>query len=140
MHRLVQLSIRKWLEANKQLNKWIKESIRVLIAAFPSGDYETWADCQVLLPHAREVISHITGNAEDLLNQAKIAFSTGRYLYLRGQYKTAEEVVRTSVKAGEKVLGPEHLFTLASVNILGSVLERQGKYEEAEATHRRALK
>jgi tetratricopeptide (TPR) repeat protein len=140
MHRLVQLSMRKWLEANKQLNKWTKESIRVLIAVFPSGDYETWVDCQVLFPHAREVISHVTGNAEDMLNQAKIAFSTGWYLYLRGEYKTAEKVVRMSVKTREKVLGPEHPDTLATVNHLGSVLERQGKYEEAEAMHQRALK
>jgi hypothetical protein len=60
MHRLVQLLIRRWPEANKQLNKWIKKSTRVLTAAFPSGDYETWVDCQVLLPHAREAISHVT--------------------------------------------------------------------------------
>jgi tetratricopeptide (TPR) repeat protein len=140
MHRLVQLSMRKWLEANKQLNKWTKESVRVLTAAFPSGDYETWADCQVLLPHAREIISHVTGDEEDVLNQAKIAFSTGWYLYLRGEYKGAEKVVRMSIKAREKVLGPEHPDTLTSVSDLGSVLERQGKYEEAEAMHRRALK
>ena len=133
MHRLVQLSMRSWLEADEQLSKWIKESIRVLTAAFPSGDYETWADCQVLLPHAREAISHVTGDEEDVLNQAKIAFSTGWYLYLRGEYKTAEKVVRMSVKTREKVLGPEHPSTLVSVNNLGSVLERQGKYEEAEA-------
>ena len=139
MHRLVQLSMRKWLEANKQLNKWTKESIRVLTAAFPSGDYETWADCQVLLPHAREAISHVTGDEEDVLNQAKIAFSTGWYLYLRGEYKAAEKVVRISVKAREKMLGPEHPDTLTSVSNLGSVLSRQGKYEEAEAMHRRAL-
>jgi tetratricopeptide (TPR) repeat protein len=139
MHRLVQLSIRSWLEADEQLSKWIKESIRVLTAAFPSGDYKTWADCQVLLPHAREAISHVTGDEEDVLNQAKIALSTGWYLYLRGEYKTAEKVVRMSVEGREKVLGPEHPDTLASVNNLGSVLERQGKYEEAEAIHRRAL-
>ena len=44
------------------------------------------------------------------------------------------------VKAREKVLGPEHLNTLTSVNNLGAVLLRQGKYEEAESMHRRALK
>jgi tetratricopeptide (TPR) repeat protein len=139
MHRLVQLSMRSWLEADEQLSKWIKESIRVLTAAFPSGDYKTWADCQVLLPHAREAISHVTGDEEDVLNQAKIAFSTGWYLYLRGEYKPAEKVVRMSVEVREKMLGPEHPDTLTSVGNLGLVLERQGKYEAAEAIHRRAL-
>jgi Tfp pilus assembly protein PilF len=139
MHRLVQLSMRSWLEADEQLSKWIKESIRVLTAAFPSGDYKTWADCQVLLPHAREAISHVTGDEEDVLNQAKIALSTGWYLYLRGEYKTAEKVVRMSVEGREKVLGLEHPDTLTSVDNLGEALERQGKYEEAEAMHRQAL-
>jgi tetratricopeptide (TPR) repeat protein len=37
------------------------------------------------------------------------------------------------------VLGAEHPDTLASVNNLGNVLDRQGKYDEAEAMHRRAL-
>ena len=33
----------------------------------------------------------------------------------------------------------EHLYTLTSVSQLRSVLSRQGKYDEAEAMHRRAL-
>ncbi|MFD2902280.1 tetratricopeptide repeat protein, partial [Klebsiella pneumoniae] len=36
-------------------------------------------------------------------------------------------------------MGPEHPDTLTSVSSLGSVLQRQGKFEEAEAMHRRAL-
>ena len=75
----------------------------------------------------------VTGDEEDVLNQAEIAFSTSWYLCLRSEYKTAEKVVRMSVKAREKVLGPEHPDTLTSVSNLGSVLERQGKYEEDEA-------
>ena len=139
MHRLVQLSMRTWLEADKQLSKWIKESIRALTAAFPSGDYKTWADCQVLLPYAIEAISYITGDKDDMLNQAEIALSTGWYLYRTGEYKPAEKVMRMLVEARQKVLGAEHPDTLTSVSQLGSVLERQGKYKEAEAMHRRAL-
>ena len=30
MHSLVQLSTRKWLEQNKQLEKWRKESVRIM--------------------------------------------------------------------------------------------------------------
>ena len=37
------------------------------------------------------------------------------------------------------MLGREHPDTLTSVNNLGLVLDSQGKYEEAEAMHRRAL-
>ena len=39
----------------------------------------------------------------------------------------------------EKVLGPEHPDTLGSIYNLSNVLNSQGKYEEAEAMHQRAL-
>ncbi|KAL4971205.1 hypothetical protein BDW66DRAFT_155886 [Aspergillus desertorum] len=39
----------------------------------------------------------------------------------------------------ERACGPDDVGTLTSVSQLGSVLERQGKYEEAEALHRRDL-
>ena len=38
------------------------------------------------------------------------------------------------------MLGPKHPHTLSSINNLASVLDSQGKYEEAEVMHRRALK
>lgn len=42
-------------------------------------------------------------------------------------------------EAREKALGCEHVYTLGSVNRLGSVLEQQGNHEEAEATHRQVF-
>jgi hypothetical protein len=39
----------------------------------------------------------------------------------------------------EKALGREHPDTLTTVSNLGSLLDSQGKYEEAEAMHRRSL-
>ncbi|KAF2679087.1 hypothetical protein K458DRAFT_375514 [Lentithecium fluviatile CBS 122367] len=138
MHRLVQLSMRTWLEAEKLLSRWVKQSIGVLAAAFPSGDYKTWADCQVLLPHATEASGHVAGDEEDVLKQAEISLRAEWYLLLRGEYKAAEKVGRMCVEVRGKALGPEHPDTLTSVSQLGSVLERQGKYEEAEAMHRRA--
>jgi tetratricopeptide (TPR) repeat protein len=46
---------------------------------------------------------------------------------------------RRALQGYEKVLGPEHPNTLASISQLGLVLARQGKYEEAEANHQRDL-
>jgi tetratricopeptide (TPR) repeat protein len=139
MHRLVQLSTRTWLEANNQLGRWKTESIRALTKVFPSGDYKTWTDCQLLLPHSKEVLSQTVDNQDDMSNQAKIASSTSWYLYLGGEYVAAEKFSQMAVEAYEKVLGPEHVDTLNSINDVGLVLERQGRYEEAEAMHWRAL-
>ena len=139
MHSLVQLSMREWLKQNKQLEKWRKESVKIMAKAFPSGEYKTWIDCQVLLPHSKEVMCYVSSNEDEVLNRATVASNTAWYLYLRGEYAAAEEISRDALDGRENALGPEHLDTLASVNNLGSVLERQGKYEEAETMHRRAL-
>jgi tetratricopeptide (TPR) repeat protein len=139
MHRLVQLSMRRWLEAEKELGKWVKESIQALSAAFPSGDYQTWERCKALLPHLKEVVSHATEDKEGLEKQAQSSLNAGWYLLLSGEYTAAERFLRLSLEVREKVLGREHPDTLTSVSQLGTVLERQGKYKEAEAMHQRAL-
>ncbi|KAH9865613.1 hypothetical protein J1614_009198 [Plenodomus biglobosus] len=139
MHRLVQLSMRRWLEAESELGRWVKESIQALSAAFPSGDYATWDQCKVLLPHVKEVVRHATEDKEGLEKQAKSAVRAGWYLLLMGEYMTAESFLRRSLEIREKVLGREHPDTLTSANKLGLVLERQGKYNEAEVMQRRAL-
>ncbi|KAF5235111.1 hypothetical protein FAUST_7283 [Fusarium austroamericanum] len=139
MHRLVQLAMRKWLETDRQLSQWTKESRKAMNVAFPDGDYATWADCQTLFPHAKEVISHGVGDEGDQLNQANVASKTGWFLYLRGEYKTAETMYQRALQARQKVLGPEHPDTLASIGHLGLILESLGRYEEAELMHRRDL-
>jgi tetratricopeptide (TPR) repeat protein len=139
MHRLVQLSMRRWLEAESELGRWVKESIEAPSAAFPSGDYATWEQCKVLLPHVKEVVRHTTQDREGLEKQAESSLRAGWYLLLIGEYTTAEEFLPLSLKIREKALGREHPDMLISVSQLGSVLSRQGKYNEAEAMHRRAL-
>ena len=49
----------------------------------------------------------------------------------QGKYEEAEAMHRQALRGYEKVLGPEHPDTLTSVNNVGLVLERQGKYKEA---------
>jgi hypothetical protein len=77
MHRLAQLSMRRWLEADKHLDQRAKESRTVLNAAFPRGDYGTWADCQVLFPHAVEATNHAAKDDRDELNLADIVSRMG---------------------------------------------------------------
>ena len=46
---------------------------------------------------------------------------------------------RRAQEASERVLGPEHPDTLATVNNLASLYRSQGRYGEAEPLYRRAL-
>jgi hypothetical protein len=140
MHRLVQLSMRQWLETKSELSKWVKESILALNAALPSEDYDTWEQCRVLLPHLKEILSHRTEDKEDLRKQAGSADSARWYLSRRGEYTAAEGFSRSSLDIREKALAREHPDTLTSVNDRRSVLGRQGKYEEVKSMHRRDVK
>lgn len=89
MHRLVRCLTRNWLERNEQLEKWRKDSLRRVAVPFPSGSYEKWAACQLLLPHSKMVMNYLSNEeGEDenkVLNRPTIA-KTAWYLSPRGEY------------------------------------------------------
>src|SRR5436853_29252 len=125
IHSLVQLSVREWLKENKQLEKWRKEFVKIMARNFPGGRYETWTDCQALLPHSKEAMSYASSDEDDVLNRATIADNSAFYLYLRGEYVAAEEASRGALDGREKMLGLEDPDTLTSVNNLGLALKGQ---------------
>lgn len=49
LNRLVQLSTRKWLELNNELEKWKMKYLRILSEVFPVGNFEGRTICKVLL-------------------------------------------------------------------------------------------
>eukprot|EP00808_Paulinella_micropora_P011515 g70249.t1 len=63
----------------------------------------------------------------------------GRLIQDLGDVKGAEEFVRRSLEAREKMLGPEHPNTLTSANNLATLLKQQGELAEAELLYRTAL-
>ncbi|KAJ5917515.1 hypothetical protein N7466_011069 [Penicillium verhagenii] len=134
MHRLVQLSVRTWLAIHLELVQWQEESRAIMAEMFPTGEYENWAECQRLLPHAKEVTKPICDtDDEDRLNAATLLSNCGWFLDLQGAYDEAEAMHRRALETRERVLGLEHPHTLTSVNNLGLVLDSQGKYEETLA-------
>jgi Tfp pilus assembly protein PilF len=140
MHRLVQLSVRTWLQIHLELAWWQEKSRAIVAEMYPDGQYERWTECQRLLPHAEEVMKSISAeNKEDRLHMATISLNCGWYLLGRGRYEEAEVMCRRALEVREEVLGREHSDTLTSVSNLGNVLSGQGKYEEVEVMYRRAL-
>lgn len=139
MHRLVQLSTRKWLESNRELQKWISEALKTMVKMFPTADYESWSDCQALLPHSKEVLAYNPIDEQDILNHGVIGERTGSYLVHRGEYAVGELMLRGSLEASERTLGKEHPNTVGCVHNLAWALRRCGKYEEAEHMHRRVV-
>ncbi|CAI7622745.1 unnamed protein product [Penicillium pancosmium] len=140
MHRLVQLSVRAWLDIDQQLHSWQAKSRVIMAREFPDGNYESWTQCRSLLAHAKSVLQSLRDvDDEDRLHAATLLANCGWFLHLQGGYKEAEAMYRRALEAREKVLSREHPDMLTSVSNLGNVLDRQGKYEEAEVMRRRAL-
>jgi hypothetical protein len=139
IHRLVQLSTRKWVELKGQLERWQCEAIKVIARLFPNGECEMWSDCQTLLPHAREVMPYRATSRENVLDLASINNNLGWYLVLKGEVVRADSVLHEAIKSREKELGSSHLDTLTSAGNLAWTLQRKGRYEEAESMDRRTL-
>ncbi|RAQ98612.1 TPR-like protein [Stemphylium lycopersici] len=53
MHALVQLATRQWLQGNSKLERWKQQFVSNLCAAFPTGEYQNWAECRALYAHAK---------------------------------------------------------------------------------------
>lgn len=139
MHRVVQLSVRKWLEIHKQLGKWRQKSKEILAKTLPEGNFEDWTISQELLPHSIEIIKYINSDDLDALDIAAINSRTGWYLYHRGAYEEAHKMCKTALTQLESSVGLENSETINTLNKIGKILIGLGDFTEAEKTYREAL-
>ena len=63
----------------------------------------------------------------------------GDFLYTTGQWSDVFDIYDFHFKNASEMLGEENPSILASMNNLALLLNKQGKYEEAEAMHRQKL-
>jgi tetratricopeptide (TPR) repeat protein len=136
MHRLVQLAMQKWLEAHGQLERWKLSFIRSLAREFPPGEFEDWAKCQLLYPHAKLAMLEQLDTEDSL---ALLLHKAAIYAWRKGDLNEAEDMAVKALKMRETLSGKESFETLNSINLLGLVLDDQGKYDEALVMHRRAV-
>jgi tetratricopeptide (TPR) repeat protein len=68
-------------------------------------------------------------------SQLGLLFNLEECFWISKKYTEAEQMYQQELKMCQKVLGQEHLSTLSSMNNLALVLDRQGRYTEAEQMH-----
>jgi tetratricopeptide (TPR) repeat protein len=139
MHRLVQLSTQNWLELQGTKARWQVEALELLAERFPSGEYETWNECEVLYPSAQVVVGYLSTIGSHLLQYAKLLGNLARYDKMQGWYNISYNRFIKLLNIHEAVPGKEHPDTLTSMNNLAGVLDSQGKYDEAEAMFQQVL-
>ncbi|KAF1973481.1 hypothetical protein BU23DRAFT_464649, partial [Bimuria novae-zelandiae CBS 107.79] len=139
MHRLVQFSTKKWLELNSELEEWKTTYVLLMDENYPVGRHENWPVCQKLFPHAGVVLNSQPEDKEARKAWASVLFKSAWYASEMEQYSKAHEMDSGALRARETVLGSEHADTLNSLNSLGLVVRQLGRYDEAEAIHKKAL-
>src|SRR5439155_16436863 len=58
IHRLVQAVLKDEMDEQTQ-RQWAERTVRAVSSAFPRVKYETWPQCERLLPHARACVELI---------------------------------------------------------------------------------
>ncbi|KAF7178168.1 hypothetical protein CNMCM7691_006840 [Aspergillus felis] len=132
MHGLVQLATRRWLEANGELEKWKRQYIRNLNAEFPTGEYENWAQCQVLFPHAKSAASQRPHERDSLMEWAAVLYKAAWYDMQKGNGAEGERLSVEAMETRTKHLGPEHKDTLESIEMVGLIYALEGRWKAAE--------
>ncbi|KAI1435893.1 hypothetical protein GGR50DRAFT_268511 [Xylaria sp. CBS 124048] len=133
LHELVQSSIRSWLDAQGEVEKFRKQYVSRMAHAFPTGDFRNQAVCQKLFPHVKTVIGYHPVDKDTLRDLALLLYNGSWYALEQGIYATAETMAKRSIDIRKTVLGPDHPVTLVSLENLASAYRNQQRLKETEA-------
>jgi class 3 adenylate cyclase/tetratricopeptide (TPR) repeat protein len=137
VHRLVQEIVRSALGETERVRQ-LGRAVAALDAVFPDQQFKTWERAERLLPHVLALAGWIReygaepDGAPELLNKA------GRYLAQRGRYPESEAISRGALALAER-LGAEHPEVATSLGNIAIVLQRSGRYAEAQPLYERSL-
>ncbi|KAF6842206.1 Kinesin light chain 5 [Colletotrichum musicola] len=106
---------------------------------FPSGVFETWQQCQTLMPHIQPLLDKQPSEERNQLEWSKLLTNVSWYLVMLGNYSRAEVIVRQAVTIRTEILGQEHPSTLTSMANLASTYWNQGRWKEAEELEVRVM-
>jgi hypothetical protein len=132
MHALVQLAMRKWLETHSKLEQWKQQFISNLHAAFPTGNYKNWAECQALYAHAKAAVRQQPRDESSIAEWATVLYRAAWFTENIRNVADAEMLATKAIKARKRVLGEEHKDTLWSVAMVGLAYRLGGRWSDAE--------
>ena len=136
MHRLVQVSTRKWLTLHGEIAKWQEMALKAVTTSFPfdSDDIENWKTCEALLPHVKIVLEYTYESNECLLKkQAEIRHKVSSYNCLAGRWDEAYEQASKAYEIRREMMGSEHPLTLTVMYIVARTLFNRSEYKAADS-------
>jgi tetratricopeptide (TPR) repeat protein len=138
IHRLVQEVLKDGMDAPTR-RVWAERVVQALNEVFPDVEFQDWAQCERLIPHAIAAGRLVEDLGLDSLAAARLLDQSGHYLDDHARYAEAEPLYQRSLAILEKALGPDHPDTATSLNNLAVLYDNQGRYAEAEPLYQQAL-
>ncbi|KAK1837700.1 Kinesin light chain 5 [Colletotrichum chrysophilum] len=132
MHSLVQFCTKVWISEFGCPDRWKNLFLQSASRHFPSGVFETWEQCQMLMPHVQPLLNKEPPAESDRLKWSELLTNASRYLRMLGDYSRAEGFIQEAVRIRTESLGEKHPSTLMSMDNLASTFWNQGRWKEAE--------
>ncbi|OLN81556.1 Kinesin light chain 5 [Colletotrichum chlorophyti] len=144
MHSLVQFCTKVWISEFGCADHWKKLFLRSASQHFPSGAFETWEQCQTLMPHVQLLVKQLLVNKEPLEESDRLKWSAlltnvSRYFRMLGEYTRAEAFIQEAIRIRTGSLSDEHPSTLTSMANLASTYRNQGRWKEAKELEVRVM-
>ncbi|CAO2654373.1 Nn.00g111060.m01.CDS01 [Neocucurbitaria sp. VM-36] len=133
MHRLVQLSMKRWLKQEGREGQTVRfreDALMLLSDTFPDGSFSTWDACKSLIVHADTVLEN-SADTENYVARANLLEHVANFQNGRGQYAAAERKLTELIELKTKLVGADNAETLRAQDALAWTLRSQAKNEEA---------
>jgi tetratricopeptide (TPR) repeat protein len=140
VHRLVQAIVLARLSTPDR-QAYNVAVAKLLAATFPEepDDPKRWTCCAQLLPHVLAVADHAQAIGVAEATSAVLLRRAATYLWRRGEYEPARELLERTLTLAEAAYGTGHLEVAYVLNELGVVLRDLGDLPGARAAHQREL-
>lgn len=138
IHRMVQEVLRDTMDSSTK-QRWVMQSVEALNQVFPSGEFETWKQCDRLVAQVQAIALQLEDYADPPASAALSLNKAGYYLHEQGRYAEAEPLLVRSLSIYESQLGSNHPDVASSLNNLAGLYYATGCYGEAEPLYLRAV-
>lgn len=134
MHALVQFCTKIWLlESNESDFARLRFLFLSLSAKhFPIGDFETWARCQLLLPHMKPLLDEEPTDELGIVDWSELSANVSLYMLEIGDLFAGENIARTALKSTKRLLGGEDPKTIMLMLILSTIYYSRGRVDKSE--------
>ncbi|MCJ1345259.1 hypothetical protein MMC31_003465, partial [Peltigera leucophlebia] len=137
MHRLIQLSVQKWLMLQKVIEGWQEKALSAVSKSCPShGEYEYWTAWEAINPHVQVVKGYVVNTDSALLHRASILQRSGVTRTTRVRRLAWFEISLAEISPQDR---DRSYPPRKGLDCLSIFYWDQGRYKVAEALCLRAL-